>query len=233
MTYTRLIGDIHGRFNDYRNYSIGNFDGPTIQVGDFGLGFGQSPYWYTSVDAHQNDGTHRFIRGNHDDPVMCTTMRGFIPDGTIEGHTMFLGGAWSIDNPAAPPGWRRRTAGVDWWEDEECTALQFDMFLDIYATMQPRVMITHDCPIIAAKRMFFDSGFITGPQYSNRTASALQRMYEVHQPDIHIFGHYHKTMLHIEGKTYFMCIGELDYIDINLEDIEQAQQAMVDKVNSK
>jgi hypothetical protein len=222
MTYHRLIGDIHGQFNSYRNYSIGNFDGPTIQVGDFGLGFGQSPYWYTSVDAHQNDGTHRFIRGNHDDPVMCTTMRGFIPDGTIEGHTMFLGGAWSIDNPAAPPGWYRRTAGVDWWEDEQCSARDFDTFLDIYATMQPRIMITHDCPKSASHELFFRTGLVKGIEYPNRTATALERMYKIHQPDYWFFGHWHFTKHLKLGNTHFQCIGELDYIDFDLENLEFA-----------
>lgn len=44
MTITRLIGDIHGKVNDYSVYAIDNFKGPTIQVGDFGVGFGQSDY---------------------------------------------------------------------------------------------------------------------------------------------------------------------------------------------
>lgn len=220
--YTRIIGDIHGQFNDYRKYSIGDFDGPTIQIGDFGIGFGQSAYWYTTVDAHQNDGTHRFIHGNHDNLTLCKTMRGFIPDGTVEGHTMFLGGAWSIDNPSAPPGWYRRTPGVDWWEDEECTAAEFDLFLDIYATMKPRVMITHDCPSSVSHEMFFRTGLVKGIEYPNRTAAALQRMYEVHQPDFHFFGHWHNTVHLKLGNTHFQCIGELDYIDFDLENLEFA-----------
>lgn len=220
--YTRIIGDIHGKFQDYRTYSIGMFDGPTIQIGDFGIGFGQSPYWYTSVDAHQNDGTHRFIRGNHDDPELCKTMNGYIPDGRVEGHTMFLGGAWSIDNPDAPPGWYKRTAGVDWWEGEECSAAELDTFLDIYATVKPRVMITHDCPTDASHEMFFRTGLVKGLEYPNRTASALQRMWSLHQPEYWFFGHWHHTK-HIKlGNTHFQCIGELDYIDFDLDNLEFA-----------
>ena len=220
--YTRIIGDIHGKFHDYRTYSIGMFDGPTIQIGDFGIGFGQSPYWYTSVDAHQNDGTHRFIRGNHDDPELCKTMNGYIPDGRVEGHTMFLGGAWSIDNPDAPPGWYKRTAGVDWWEGEECSAAELDTFLDVYATVKPRVMITHDCPTDASHEMFFRTGLVKGLEYPNRTASALQRMWSLHQPEYWFFGHWHHTK-HIKlGNTHFQCIGELDYIDFDLDNLEFA-----------
>lgn len=220
--YTRIIGDIHGMFNDYRNYSIGNFDGPTIQIGDFGIGFGQSPYWYTSVDAHQNDGTHRFIRGNHDNPELCKTMSGYIPDGRVEGHVMFLGGAWSIDNPDAPPGWHKRTAGVDWWEGEECTDNQFDLFLDLYSMVKPRVMITHDCPTAASHEMFFRTGLVKGIEYPNRTATALQRMWRLHQPEYWFFGHWHHTKHLKLGNTHFQCIGELDHIDFDLETLEFA-----------
>ena len=51
MTLTRLIGDIHGQVYDYKAYAIDNFEGPTIQIGDFGIGFGQGDYWHESVDA--------------------------------------------------------------------------------------------------------------------------------------------------------------------------------------
>ncbi len=118
MTLTRLIGDIHGLVNDYKVYAIGDFAGPTIQLGDFGIGFGQSDYWHESINDYHTVGKHRFIRGNHDNPEQCMQMSGCINDGNIEDDVMFIGGAWSIDNPVAPPGWYRRTAGVDWWFDE-------------------------------------------------------------------------------------------------------------------
>ena len=41
MTLTRLIGDIHGAVNDYRAYAIDKFEGPVVQIGDFGIGFGR------------------------------------------------------------------------------------------------------------------------------------------------------------------------------------------------
>jgi hypothetical protein len=80
MTLTRLIGDIHGQVYDYKAYAIDNFEGPTIQIGDFGIGFGQGDYWHESVDAFHVAGGHRFIRGNHDNPALCKTMKGWIKD---------------------------------------------------------------------------------------------------------------------------------------------------------
>jgi hypothetical protein len=216
MTLTRLIGDIHGMVNDYRVYSIGNFEGPTIQIGDFGIGFGQSDYWHESINDFHTAGNHRFIRGNHDNPAQCREMLGWINDGTVENDVMFIGGAWSIDNPNAPEGWFRRTEGVDWWEEEQLSYQELQRMIEIYATVRPRVMITHDCPNIVSREMFFNSGFLKGPEYPNRTSSAFAVMLEIHQPEEWYFGHWHKTMQYKRGRTYFHCIGELDYIDIEL-----------------
>lgn len=215
-TVTRLIGDIHGMVNDYKAYSIGNFEGPTIQIGDFGIGFGQSDYWYESINDFHSKNGHRFIRGNHDNPALCKTMSGYIPDGLVENDVMFIGGAWSIDNPNAPPGWYKRTKDVDWWEDEECSDKQFRHFLEIYATIKPRVMITHDCPGKVSYPMFWGSGFLKGPVYPNRTSAWFDKFIDVHEPEEWYFGHWHKTMSYKHGRTMFQCLGELDYMDVEL-----------------
>ena len=216
MTLTRLIGDIHGRFYDYQAHSIADWTGPTIQVGDFGIGFGQGDYWHESVNDFHADGRHRFIRGNHDNPAVCKEMSGWIKDGTVENDVMFIGGAWSIDNPNAPPGWYRRTAGVDWWPDEELGYSDFEKIIDVYNTVRPRVMITHDCPRSVSRKMFFDSGLLHGPEYPNKTATALEIMWEIHQPEFWFFGHWHFTRSETIGKTVFQCIGELDYVDVEI-----------------
>lgn len=229
MTLTRLIGDIHGMFNDYQTYSIGDFAGPTIQVGDFGIGFGQSDYWHENVNAFHTAGGHRFIRGNHDNPTVCREeMVGCINDGNIENDVMFIGGAWSIDNPVAPPGWYRRTAGVDWWFDEECSDERFEQMFEVYDFYRPRIMITHDCPASISYDMFWRTGFLTGPTYPNRTSAWFDRFYEQHQPEFWFFGHWHKTMAYQKGATTFVCLGELDWIDVDFEDSNQIRQAIYD-----
>ena len=216
MTLTRLIGDIHGAVNDYKTFVIDKFDGPTIQIGDFGIGFGQGEYWLKSVSEFHKLGGHRFIRGNHDHPALCKTMPSCIADGTVENDVMFIGGAWSIDNPDAPPGWYKRTENYDWWADEECTDEQFEQMLDVYSTVKPRVMITHDCPHKIAGHMFWDTGFLKGPRYPTRTGDFLQKMFDIHQPDEWYFGHWHQTMQYKHGRTMFQCIGILDYVDVEL-----------------
>lgn len=216
MTLTRLIGDIHGRVNDYKVYAIDKFEGPTIQLGDYGIGFGQGDYWHESVNDYHIRNGHRFIRGNHDNPGMCKTMSSWIKDGTVENDVMFIGGAWSIDNPDAPPGWYKRSENYDWWADEECSDEQFEQMLDVYKMVKPRVMITHDCPAKVSYPMFWGSGFINGPVYPNRTSAWFDQFIDAYEPDEWYFGHWHKTMAHKHGRTMFQCIGELDYIDVEL-----------------
>lgn len=216
MTLTRLIGDIHGQISEYMVYGIDKFEGPTIQIGDFGIGFGQSDYWHERINLHMADRHHRFIRGNHDNPAKCKEMVGWIKDGTVENDVMFIGGAWSIDNPNAPPGWYKRTVDVDWWHDEECSDEQFAQMLDTYSVVKPRVMITHDCPHNIAGHMFWDTGFLKGPRYNTRTGDFLQKLFEIHQPDEWYFGHWHHTMQYKHGRTMFHCLGIYDFVDVEL-----------------
>lgn len=210
---TRIIGDIHGKFYDYQSYAIHDFKGPTIQVGDFGIGFA-GDYWHDSVAAWQEANPHhRFIRGNHDDPARCRTMPGYIADGLIEGDVMFIGGAWSID-------WAYRAEGISWWRDEQLSVPEFERLIDEYARVKPRVMITHDAPDEVTDAMFIKGGLaIGGPnakKISTRTGLAFQAMLDLHQPDEWYFGHWHHTMQYKHGRTLFTCIGELDYIDVDI-----------------
>jgi len=211
---TRIIGDTHGKWYDYQlitNPNIGNVES-SIQVGDFGIGF-SGEYWHGRVnDFHTENPNHRFIRGNHDNPEMCKTeMVGYIPDGTIENDVMFIGGAWSIDQE-----WRVKDQ--DWWEDEELSYEELDRLINVYEVMKPRIMITHDCPTIAAYEMFVKHGkTLAGTnQFKTRTAEAFQAMFEIHQPEFHFFGHWHQTKKEIINGTTFHCLGECDFIDFDL-----------------
>jgi len=221
MTLTRIVGDIHGGFNEYSFFTLGvgrtrHATDPappmrSVQVGDFGIGF-HSPYWHDSVnDWMEKNPDHRFIRGNHDDPAMCKTMKNYIADGTVEGEVMYIGGAWSIDHAY-------RTEGRDWWRDEELSVMEFDRLTKIYEETKPRVMITHDCPTSVAWEMFLSKGLgLAGaPQIKTRTGEYLQHMFEMHQPELWFFGHWHHTKCTAINGTEFRCLGEQDYVDVDL-----------------
>ena len=216
MTLTRLIGDIHGDVYGCKTYAIDNFDGPTIQIGDFGIGFGQGDYWLKSVSEFHELCGHRFIRGNHDHPALCKTLPSYIPDGTVEGDVMFIGGAWSIDNPNAPDNWHKRIENFDWWADEQCSDEEFEQMFETYKRVKPRVMITHDFPAKVSYQMFWESGILRGPVYPNRTSAWFDKFIDAHQPEEWYAGHWHHTLRHKYGDTKFMCLGILDHVDVEL-----------------
>jgi len=232
MELTRIIGDVHGLANDYRrliNQRPSNVF-KTIQLGDMGVGFGQSDYWQESLNQNMINTNSYFIRGNHDHPDTCKLhMSNYIDNGLCFNDCFAVNGAWSIDNPNAPPGWWARTEGVNWWPDEECSVAELIEVVNEYSAVLPRIMITHDCPRQVASEMFFKTGFIKGPEYPTRTAQALQSMSEIHQPAFHFFGHWHKSMMYVRGKTTYVCLNELDYIDIELDDDDQIQDAITKK----
>lgn len=216
---TRIIGDIHGKIYDYQIHCLkqgvrhSNDICPqrSIQVGDFGIGF-NSEYWHDSVAEWQRaNPNHRFIRGNHDNPEQCKKMPGYIEDGYCENDVMFVGGAWSID-------FAYRTPMIDWWPGEEVSHQRFEEIIEQYIQLKPRIMITHDCPTSVAKEMFISKGLSLGgnTQIKTRTGEALQAMWEMHKPEMWFFGHWHQTCDLTLFGTKFQCLGELDFIDVDL-----------------
>jgi len=210
---TRIVGDIHGKYSDYQMFVNPESQKVqrSIQLGDFGVGFSQGDYWHNRVNDFHSNGNHTFIRGNHDDPVMCKTkMVGYIPDGSTDGNTFHINGAWSIDKAY-------RTPGRDWWEGEESSYQELDKIVELYKTIKPNVVISHDCPSSAAFEMFLGHG---KHQYHTRTADALQAMYEAHQPKFWFFGHWHITKEWDSNGTHFHCLGELDFVDFDFDKLE-------------
>lgn len=187
----RLIGDVHGKIAQYVALTSGCTS--SIQIGDFGAGFVELPQLNTS---------HRFIRGNHDWLDACKLSPNWIADGTVEGDTFYMGGAYSIDQ-------EMRTLGVDYWPDEELSWPELECMINIYKAVKPRVVITHEAPWIIGRTFW---PHLTG--CGSRTASALEAMWDLHKPELHIFGHHHTNIDRMVDTTRFICLAELEYIDI-------------------
>ena len=204
----RFIGDIHGNIGAWRQLIKGCDE--SIQVGDFGAGFVDMP----SEKKHSLN--HKFIRGNHDDPAICKASSRWIPDGTfIEKYRMMLiGGAWSIDH-------NMRTAGVDWWPDEQLSYVEMKEMIDKYERLKPEVMVTHDCPA-----SIYDYGFKynVGNQL---TPAAFQAMLEIHSPKLWIFGHHHKHINLVYGQTRFVCLAINQTADVELTDFSPYNKAAI------
>ena len=182
-----FVGDVHGHLDELP------LIGPTIQVGDLGIGF-------ISQREDQENLLWRddfwFIRGNHDNPELCRGHPCYLGDWGSHECMFWVGGAWSIDQAF-------RTEGVSWWRDEELTAAQGEQALTDYIAAKPRVMITHDGP-----RSLFD---YQGPMEiwhfkPSFTANLLQAMFEAYQPETWLFGHHHQSEDFTHNGTHFRCL---------------------------
>ncbi len=190
----RFIGDVHGRWAQYE--TIADEVDNSIQVGDFGIGFGSEPPLLPPG--------HKFIRGNHDNPAKCQVYGNYMGDYGSRNDMFWAGGAYSIDR-------YYRTAGVDWWPEEELTKEQMEAALTAYAELKPRVMVSHMCPRSIEERLF-----ILIPGHPNRTHQFLEGLLNAWTPKIWIFGHYHRGRdTNINGCRY-ICLPELAYIDLDV-----------------
>ena len=198
---TLFIGDVHGKYKRYKRIITGRQN--SIQVGDMGIGFlrpNGNPYQNPPHYLMAPNG-HRFIRGNHDNPGECRRQSQWIADGRIEGGMMFIGGAFSDDRE-----WR--TEGHNWWPDEELNVAELNTLAHLYAVTRPRAMVTHDCPEGVAARISALSG--EDKLVPSWTQHALQAMFETHQPDLWLFGHWHYSFDEVIDGTRFVCLAELE-----------------------
>jgi hypothetical protein len=148
----RYIGDVHCKFNDY--VEITKSCNASIQVGDFGLGFG--------IEAPVLAPSHRFIRGNHDNPQLCREHSNWIADNSFDATTgtYFLGGGFSVDRAL-------RTVGKDFWPDEELSYSELSAAIEHYEQCKPAIVVSHEAPASIASKLF------SGLSQPSNTAHAL------------------------------------------------------------
>lgn len=205
-----LIGDIHGRWEDYAKILEIYRPENSVQLGDFGIGFaGEDPERLEQVRYAMDNfgGNNRYIRGNHDNPQSCQDDPRWIPDATFDDETgiFYLGGAWSIDR-----GFRRE--GATWWPDEELSMDELYAAIDIYERVKPRVVLSHECPedIIGYMCPWYRR------EYPSRTREALGSMWSIHKPELWVFGHWHTTVTASFDGCQFTCLNELETLLIDL-----------------
>jgi len=204
----RIIGDVHGKYKDYVKIcqdaeQKGYF---TVQIGDHGLSYEHFEHYKLSRN------NHRFFAGNHENYYLYNDCPNAMGD---YGHLImggveffFVRGAFSIDKSF-------RKEGIDWWPTEELSMESCYWALESYKNAKPDIMLSHDCPDEVKDFMVNNGIGILGKKIiKTRTGQLLQAMFEFHRPKLHIFGHWHKSLtVNIKG-TKFICLNELEYIDI-------------------
>jgi hypothetical protein len=188
-----FIGDVHAEFAAYAELIRWIGDYPSIQLGDMGIGF--APSAQLVIPSH-----HRFIRGNHDDPQMCSKMPNYLGDfGYLPEHKIFfVSGAWSPDMYV-------RTEDVNWWPDEELDKASRRCALAQYKKVKPRIVVSHDCPLSVLHKMY-DRRQVE----LSATAQLLDDMFEYHKPEAWVFAHHHRSMCFAVAGTSFYCLRILE-----------------------
>ncbi len=183
-----VLGDVHRRWEDAaETIERAGLRGRTIvQVGDFGLGFGdpareRRQLAMLGAALARRGNRLLVVRGNHDNPAIFrepVEVAGgairIVPDyalETVEGHdVLFVGGAISVDR-------KLRLAGRSYWPDE---AFVLDLArLQALDLSRLHAVVTHTAPGIAPPAVDAQ-GHPNGPRPDPPPAfqAALRRLFE-------------------------------------------------------
>lgn len=200
-----FIGDVHGDFNSYFQLLSQHEYDLSIQLGDMGIGFPSTQETFNTifpVSSKQN----KFIRGNHDNPSVCRNHENYLGDyGVTKEGLFYISGASSIDRQ-----WR--TAGVDWWYEEELSVWQLDDMIDLYKNILPKIVISHTPPAEIIQKMFNISDNekkVLIP--TSKTTTAFTEMLNIHKPEYWIFAHMHHSFNENINITQFIGLNILQH----------------------
>lgn len=78
--------------------------------------------------------------------------------------------------------------------------------------------MSHEAPRFIVNK-FTDGGILRNFGYApetftTNTSELLDQMYKIHQPELWIFAHYHKSWKAKIGRTLFTLLPELGYMDV-------------------
>ncbi len=199
-----VIGDVHNRIRAY-NALTAECD-YSVQIGDMGYNYGQ-----ITGDKKR----HQFFGGNHEDYDnydSCVYSMGDYGLSSLDNVSFFFArGAFSIDM-------RYQRAKNLWFQEEELSFRQALSCIELYRDIKPSIVLTHSCPTSIAKMVgnpsiLKDFGF--NPEtFRTSTGHMLEAMFQAHQPDLWIFGHFHKSWVQTVRGTEFRCLNELERFDI-------------------
>jgi len=214
-----VIGDVHGKFNEY--YNLVKNERSSFQIGDFGFGQAWNALNYSELDPK----FHKIGQGNHDpheslhDDVKYWTGR-YGPV-NVDGHNIFwVGGALSIDLVYRVADWvnnNRNPASRSWWANEQLSYQEMRDCEKKWKNKKPQIVFSHTCPSFIIKDYFNGNkganimdAYGWGSDYNDMTSQFLDHLWSIHKPDLWVFGHFHKSWNQTIQGTEFRCLAELE-----------------------
>lgn len=242
-----FIGDVHGKTEllTEKLWSREFIGKLAFQLGDMGIGF-------RGVRLREFPRKHfLWIRGNHDNPAWCREHPNYAGDfGYLADEQLFyLGGAWSIDKDWRTPGeswWEDEE--LDYKDLDAAYQLYVKVKPRVVATHEAPSKAAWSMLDAFGKWTTSEGGIhipsghapcptdqsvaVKGDEYeyykaklgcvNTRTSQALQRMFEEHQPEYWMFGHYHLDRTFKIGRTEFCCLNELSTRELVLTEEKTA-----------
>lgn len=229
----RITADIHGKVDQFIEI-VESTDDHVIQIGDFGF---EQAYvkanWYNI-----NKNKFNAFGGNHECYSKINDYNFFLGDYGLRNikdfEFFFIRGGYSIDKDYRVKYDKElhkklieeklynlidKDGHYSWFPQEELTDDQFEECITQYKKCKPDIVLAHECPTSVSKLIGNPNillSFNLSVDFSSKTAQNLQRMFEIHQPKLFIFGHYHKNFDRIVNGTRFICRKELGYIDVDV-----------------
>lgn len=216
-----VVGDVHGKYNEY--YNLVKDARSSFQVGDFG--FGQA--WTNLSYSDLNPAMHRVGQGNHDphDLLRCDVKHwtGRYGPVKVDGHNIFwIGGALSIDMVYRVGEWMSNGRSIKtWWANEELSYQEMKDCEKRWKNKKPQIVFSHTAPSSIILNHFNGNkganimdAYGWGSDYTDITSQFLEHLWGIHQPDLWIFGHFHKPWNQTINGTEFRCLAELETFNL-------------------
>ena len=214
MSTLTICGDVHGKIDQYID-KVKNSD-YSIQLGDMGFNYDS----LRRLDSTR----HKFFGGNHDNYDIISNFShnlGDFGEYNLGRDVYFVRGAFSIDIKYRQAFYLANGRKI-WWEQEQLRYGDFIRAACDYQKKQTKIMITHTCPSIVAKKIgnlevLRNFGY-SATNFTTVTQEGLQLIYETYAPKIWFFGHFHKDWYYRDNETgtHFICLGELSTANIDL-----------------
>jgi hypothetical protein len=211
----RLIGDVHGRFDDY--HDVVSAVEHSLCLGDFGFSSEWNRLYYSGLDPAK----HKILAGNHEPYDMAPESPFYLGDfgtATLGGVSFFfVRGGISLDRA-----WReveRPDKGRSWWPQEELNFSQMLACMKAYKKAKPDIIISHTpCStftkiVCSDPRILLKYGFPA--DFSEATQLLIDELLKIHTPKVCFSGHLHKDYTTNIGMTKFVSLDILQSIDID------------------
>jgi len=212
-----IIGDVHGKYYEY--FDLVKHQKSSFQLGDFGFESSWNKLNYSDLDATM----HKVGQGNHDPHEYLTNQMpywtGRFGKQLVDNINMYwIGGALSIDLVYRVGDWlgrERKPMYKTWWPNEQLDLFEMEACKKEFLQEKPRIVVSHTCPSsIIPSFAHNKSGNIMdhygwGASYNDMTSQFLQLLWEQHQPELWLFGHFHHNVNMKVNGTNFICLGEL------------------------